>query len=66
MNADRFIDFLKTTAGKHAEKGPSHRRRPSGAQGYEGQRMVREKADGRLTIVFLPPYSPDLNLDEWV
>jgi DDE superfamily endonuclease len=23
-------------------------------------------ADGRLSIFFLPPYSPDLNPDEWV
>jgi transposase len=28
--------------------------------------FVREKADGRLSIFFLPPYSPDLNPDEWV
>ena len=28
--------------------------------------FVKEKADGRLSIFFLPPYSPDLNPDEWV
>ena len=28
--------------------------------------FVREKADGRLSIFFLPPYSPELNPDEWV
>ena len=27
---------------------------------------MKEKADGRLSIFFLPPYSPDLNPDEWV
>ena len=26
--------------------------------------FVKEKADGRLSIFFLPPYSPDLNPDE--
>ena len=25
-----------------------------------------EQSDGMLTIFFLPPYSPDLNPDEWV
>ena len=28
--------------------------------------FVKEKADGRLSIFFLPPYSPELNPDEWV
>ena len=28
--------------------------------------FVREKAGGRLRIFFLPPYSPDLNPDEWI
>ena len=28
--------------------------------------FVKEKAYGRLSIFFLPPYSPDLNPDEWV
>ena len=25
-----------------------------------------EQSDGMLTLFFLPPYSPDLNPDEWV
>jgi transposase len=27
---------------------------------------LADKANGRLTLFFLPPYSPDLNPDEWV
>ena len=28
--------------------------------------FVKEKADGRLSRFFLPPYSPESNPDEWV
>ena len=28
--------------------------------------FAENKTDGRLKIFFLPPYSPDLNPDEWV
>jgi transposase len=28
--------------------------------------FVRDKANGRVQIFFLSPYSPDLNPDEWV
>lgn len=66
MNADRFIDFLKallsTVAGKVfliVDGHPVHK-----------SKKVREFAGnetgGRLKIFFLPPYSPDLNPDEWV
>jgi transposase len=65
MNADRFIDFLKallsTVAGKVfliVDGHPVHK-----------SKKVRESAEesgGRLKIFFLPPYSPDLNPDEWV
>ena len=27
---------------------------------------AKEEAGGKLTLFFLPPYSPDLNPDEWV
>jgi transposase len=29
-------------------------------------KFADEQADGRLKLFFLPPYSPDLNPDEWV
>lgn len=66
MNAGRFIDFLKALLST-VEGGiflivdghPVHR-----------SKKVREFAEnetgGRLKIFFLPPYSPDLNPDEWV
>jgi transposase len=28
--------------------------------------FVKDHAEGRMRIFFLPPYSPDLNPDEWV
>ncbi len=66
MNAGRFIDFLKallsTVEGRVfliVDGHPVHR-----------SKKVREFAEnetgGRLKIFFLPPYSPDLNPDEWV
>lgn len=66
MNAGRFIDFLKallsTVEGKVfliVDGHPVHK-----------SKKVREFAEnetgGRLKIFFLPPYSPDLNPDEWV
>lgn len=66
MNADRFIDFLKALLGSVEGKiflivdgHPVHK-----------SKKVREFAEndteGRLKIFFLPPYSPDLNPDEWV
>lgn len=66
MNADRFIDFLKallsTVGGKVfliLDGHPVHRSK-------KVREFVENKAGGRLTIFFLPPYSPDLNPDEWV
>ncbi|MGH3298796.1 MAG: IS630 family transposase [Trebonia sp.] len=66
MNADRFIDFLKALLGSVegeifliVDGHPVHK-----------SKKVREFAEndteGRLKIFFLPPYSPDLNPDEWV
>ena len=66
MNAGRFIDFLKalleSVPGKIfliMDGHPVHKAK-------KVSEFVREKADGRLSIFFLPPYSPDLNPDEWV
>jgi transposase len=66
MNAGRFIDFLKalldSVTGKVfliVDGHPAHKAK-------KVSEFVREKADGRLTIFFLPPYSPELNPDEWV
>jgi len=66
MNAGKFIDFLKALLGSVPGKiflivdgHPVHKAR-------KVSEFVKEKADGRLSIFFLPPYSPDLNPDEWV
>jgi transposase len=65
MNAGRFIDFLKalldSVPGKVfliVDGHPVHKDK-------KVSEFVREKADGRLRIFFLPPYSPDFNPDEW-
>ncbi len=66
MNAGKFIDFLKALLGSVPGKiflivdgHPVHKAK-------KVSEFVKEKADGRLSIFFLPPYSPDLNPDEWV
>ena len=66
MNAGKFIDFLKalldSVPGKVfliVDGHPVHKAK-------KVSEFVKEKADGRLSIFFLPPYSPDLNPDEWV
>ena len=66
MNAGRFIDFLKALLDSVPGKifliidgHPVHK-------AMKVSEFVRDKADGRLRIFFLPPYSPDLNPDEWV
>lgn len=66
MNAGKFIGFLKalldSVPGKIfliVDGHPVHRAK-------KVSEFVKEKADGRLSIFFLPPYSPDLNPDEWV
>src|SRR5271169_5091406 len=66
MNAGKFIDFLKalldTVPGKVfliVDGHPVHKAK-------KVSEFVREKSGGRLSIFFLPPYSPDLNPDEWV
>ena len=66
MNAGKFIDFLKalldSVPGKIfliVDGHPVHKAK-------KVSEFVKEKADGRLSIFFLPPYSPDLDPDEWV
>src|ERR1700757_1303505 len=66
MNAGRFIDFLKALLGSVDGKiflivdgHPVHRAK-------KVKEFAENKTDGRLKIFYLPPYSPDLNPDEWV
>jgi transposase len=66
MNADRFIDFLKALLGSVEGKvflivdgHPAHR-------ANKVKEFTENETDGRLKIFYLPPYSPDLNPDEWV
>jgi transposase len=66
MNAGRFIDFLKalldSVPGKIFLVVDGH-------QAHRAKKVsefVNEKTEERLRIFFLPPYSPDLNSDEWV
>jgi transposase len=65
MNAARFIEFCKKLVHDCAtpvflivDGSPAHT-----------AKIVQQHAastDGRLSIFFLPPYSPELNPDEWV
>jgi transposase len=66
MNADIFIGFLKalleSVPGKIyliVDGHPVHR-------SNKAREFVEERSEGRLKLFFLPPYSPDLNPDEWV
>lgn len=66
MNADVFIGFLKalleSVPGKIyliVDGHPVHRSK-------KVKEFVEEHSEGRLKLFFLPPYSPDLNPDEWV
>jgi transposase len=66
MNAGKFIDFLEALLDSVPGKiflildgHPVHKAK-------KVSEFVEEKAGGRLKIFFLPPYSPDLNPDEWV
>lgn len=66
MNAGKFTGFLKalldSVDGKIfliVDGHPVHKAK-------KVTEFVETKADGRLRIFFLPPYSPDLNPDEWV
>jgi transposase len=66
MNAGKFVDFLEALLDSVPGKiflildgHPVHKAK-------KVSEFVKEKAGGRLKIFFLPPYSPDLNPDEWV
>lgn len=66
MNADVFIGFLKALLDSIPGKiflivdgHPVHRSKKVG-------KFADEQTGGRLKLFFLPPYSPDLNPDEWV
>jgi len=66
MNADRFIDFLKALLSSVegrifliVDGHPAHR-------AAKVKEFTENETGGRLKIFFLPPYSPDLNPDEWV
>jgi transposase len=66
MNADVFIGFLKalleSVPGKIyliVDGHPVHRSK-------KAREFVEEQSEGRMKLFFLPPYSPDLNPDEWV
>lgn len=66
MTADRFIDFLKALLGSVEGKiflivdgHPVHK-------SNKVKEFAENETGGRLKIFFLPPYSPDLNPDEWV
>lgn len=66
MNADAFIDFLKalldSVPGKIfliVDGHPVHRAK-------KVREFSENETGGRLKLFFLPPYSPDLNPDEWV
>jgi transposase len=66
MNAGRFIDFLKALLSSVegrifliVDGHPAHR-------AAKVKEFTENETGGRLKIFFLPPYSPDLNPDEWV
>jgi transposase len=66
MNAGEFISFLKalldSVPGRIfliVDGHPAHKAK-------KVSKFIENETDGRLRIFFLPPYSPDLNPDEWV
>lgn len=65
LNADAFIDYL--TALLHDVKGNIFLV-VDGHPAHKAKKVTRfvESTDGRLTLFFLPGYSPQLNPDEWV
>jgi transposase len=65
MTAARFIEFLKKLAVDCpapifviVDRSPVHT--------AKSVRQYVESTQGRVNVFFLPPYSPDLNPDEWV
>jgi len=65
MNAARFIEFCRRLIADHTKPvflivdGSS-------AHTAKAVREYVESTDGQLRLFFLPPYSPELNPDEWV
>jgi transposase len=69
LNAEVFIDFLK----RLLHDADAHAGRPVDlvVDGHPAHRATATKefvasTNGRLRLVFLPGYSPELNPDEWV
>jgi transposase len=64
-NADTFCEFLKRLDQSIEEKiyliVDGHR-----IHRAKKVQALLEEMDGRITLYFLPPYSPQLNPDEWV
>ena len=65
MNAKVFLDFVRRLLHDEPDPvflildgHPVHR--------SKAVREFVEATDGRLRLFFLPPYSPELNPDEWV
>jgi transposase len=66
MNADRFIDFLKALLASVEGKIFLIVDGSSIHKAKKVRKFIEDKTDGRLELFILPPYSPDLNPDEWV
>lgn len=65
LNAEKFIEFC--TRLMHDAPGPVY----LVLDGHPAHRVAATKkfvaaTEGRLTLFFLPGYSPELNPDEWV
>jgi transposase len=65
MNAKRFIVFLKALL-KDLDRPIFLVVDGSSVHKAKIVKAFVESTEGRLQLVFLPPYSPDLNPDEWV
>jgi transposase len=65
FDAEVFVEFLKKLV--HDTNGPIFLVLDN--HSVHKARVVRDyvdSLDGRLKLFFLPPYSPELNPDEWV
>lgn len=65
IRQEEFLEFCKTLA---AEEGRPVFLIVDNSQVHRSKilKAYAEQSNGMLTIFFLPPYSPDLNPDEWV
>lgn len=66
MNGARFIEFLKALLASVEGKIYLIVDGSSVHKAKVVREFVEHQAGGRLQIFILPPYSPDLNPDEWV